>query len=183
LTGGARLVGLSALIVSCSSGHAAPNSPAAMTATVTAPMSKPPVETPPASSGACSGASIVSIEDSGQEAKLDDDTVTEVAFRGDLNSDGILDLIVQNEESASSYGELEHSVYVGCGGDRFALVYGPEYSIQLEPEPEAGAAEQGFLRLRELRRTGTASDPEAERALLRYENGRYRQMEVHQVTP
>jgi hypothetical protein len=181
LTDRARLVGLSALILSCSSGRAAPKAPAAMTATVTAPMSKPSVETPPASSGACSGASIVIIEDSGHQAKLDDDTVTEVAFRGDLNSDGLLDLIVQNAESASSYGELEHSVYVGCGGDRFALVYGPEYSMQLEPE--AGAADQGFLRLRELRRTGTAFAPEAERALLRYENGRYRQTEVHQVSP
>lgn len=178
---GARLVGISALSLACSGGHAAAKPPAATTATVNAPVSTPPVETPPAPSGACSGASVVGIENSGDQARLDDDTLTEVTFRGDLNADGVLDLIVQNPESASSYGELEHSVYVGCGGARFALVYGPEYSMELEPE--AGAADHGFLRLRELRRTGTATEPAAERALLGYENGRYRQIEVSQADP
>ncbi|MDF3071441.1 MAG: hypothetical protein K0R38_7042 [Polyangiaceae bacterium] len=82
-----------------------------------------------------------------------------VSWLGKLNEDDWIDVIVLFPEGCSGYGECEHSVYLGCGGDRFAPVYGPEYSVTLKPDP---GAPQRPIPLRELRRKDNFEEPGAD---------------------
>ncbi len=93
-----------------------------------------------------------------------------LGWRGHLNEDEWLDVIVRFPDSCSSYGECEHSVYFGCGDGRFASVYGPEYSLSLAPDLAAGTRP---VVLRELRRKDSFEEPGATWTVLRYEGGRY----------
>ncbi len=107
----------------------------------------------------------------GEKATIDGEARALVTWRGRLNSDEVVDLIVIDEWTGGGAGELESSVYVGCGGDEYALVYGPAYSLGLEPVP--GARDAGFLRLHELRRTASLENARQAPATLRYAGGRY----------
>lgn len=93
-----------------------------------------------------------------------------LSWRGNLTEDEWVDAIVRFPDGCSGYGECEHSVYLGCGGGRFALVYGPEYSISLVPDVAAGLRP---VALRELRRNDTFEEPGATPTLLHYQNEHY----------
>lgn len=93
-----------------------------------------------------------------------------VSWLGKLNEDEWVDVIVRFPDSCSSYGECEHSVYLGCGGGRFTPVYGPEYSISLVP---GVASTRRPVPLRELRRKDTFEEPGATPVMLQLQAGRY----------
>lgn len=93
-----------------------------------------------------------------------------VSFRGALNGDSFEDLLVRYPESCSGYGECEHAAYFGCGDARFVRVYGPEYSVELSVQ---SSSVNGARTLEEVRRTDSAEDPGATRAVLRYDGTRY----------
>lgn len=93
-----------------------------------------------------------------------------LSWRGHLNEDEWVDIIVRFPDGCSGYGECEYSVYLGCGGGRFALVYGPQYSVSLGPDGPAG---QRPVALREVRRKDTFEEPGATSTLLHYHGERY----------
>lgn len=61
----------------------------------------------------------------GNESK-DPEQNPSVSWSGDLNRDGTKDYILY-EGNCGNRGDCLHGVYAGCGGDKFRIVYGPEY--------------------------------------------------------
>lgn len=75
-------------------------------------------------------------EQKGITYELDPDIglgIAEPLWRGDLNEDGISDLVLIFAQACSNWGECPKGVYAGCSSpDKYVNVYEPDYMISLE---------------------------------------------------
>jgi len=90
----------------------------------------------------CREAAVVQL---GAEMALDPDpgmgAATQV-WQGDLNADGLEDLLLRFGDGCSSYGDCPYTILVACSSaSSFGAVWGPAYSFDLAvEESSAGAA-------------------------------------------
>jgi hypothetical protein len=163
---------------------------------------RPEASTPPASPAAqpgapaaapavCGSSEKITIQDAGPQGTLDGPTLAltpnpfgmgppRSSWRGDLNADGLSDMIVSFPEGCGNWGECPRGVFVGCGGDAYVNVWEPEYSVALEVDAHetvvAGVAWRDLvetLRLDSMDEDGNLTDG-AETRVLTFDGSRYR---------
>lgn len=66
-----------------------------------------------------------------------------VVWSGDLNGDGVEDLVLRFGDACSGLGECPHAVGAGCGSGGLDLVWGPEYAVEIEPLAGLSGAQPG----------------------------------------
>jgi hypothetical protein len=90
-----------------------------------------------------------------------------VWWTGDLNNDGLPDLILRFPEACGNWGECPEAVVAGCGGARYALVWEPEYVVGLTVD---SAVASGWRPLVAMIRTDRGPGDQR----LEFVDGRYR---------
>lgn len=140
-----------------------------------------PAAAAPAPPAVCSEQETLTIEPAASDA--DERTLTPDAFgmgpprqtwRGDLNGDALPDLILLFAEACGNWGECPHGVFVGCGGERYATVWNPEYAVDLSVGAHRTRVGGGdWLDVLSLERTGTADEPDARTRTLRFDGSQY----------
>jgi hypothetical protein len=84
----------------------------------------------------------------------------EVTWRGHLDADGRDDLVLVYHGTAGNWGEILFSAYLGCGDNRYAPVFGPDYALELapaDPEPSGTRRLRWVTRLASHDRPGTVT--------------------------
>lgn len=95
-------------------------------------------------------------------------------WRGDLNADGLSDIIVRAPDACGNWGECPYAVLAGCGGDTYAIVWSPDYAVRLEVDASAtevaGAAWRDLI---QTVRVDAHDTPRAEAWILRWDGRAY----------
>lgn len=89
------------------------------------------------------------------------------AWRDDLNGDGLPDLALRFADACGNWGDCPYAVLATCGAERYAVVWGPEYCVELEVGGDGG---EGWAELVAVDRVGD----EGARRVWRFADGRYR---------
>lgn len=98
--------------------------------------------------------------------------VARVAWRDDLNGDGLVDLALRFPDACGNWGDCPYAVLAACDGERYTVVWGPEYCVKVERvEVEKGdGGGEGWTELVAVDRLGD----DAARRVWRFADGRYR---------
>lgn len=178
---------LSAVTVNAQSACSAPARPGASTPPAS-PAAQPGA---PAAPAVCASSETITIQDAGPQGTRDGPTLAltpepfgmgppRASWRGDLNADGLSDLIASFPEGCGNWGECPRGVFVGCGGDAYVTVWEPEYSLVLEVDAHetvmAGVAWRDLVetrRLDSMDENGRLTDG-VETRVLTFDGSRYR---------
>jgi len=88
----------------------------------------------------------------------------------DLDGLGQPDLYVLFSTNFGSDGALVQALYVHCSGDRYAPVWGPEYTLELKP---LGTRTRSWLDVVRREKAGTPEAPTQKQVTLRFQGGTY----------
>ena len=141
---------------------AAPPASAAPPTTAESPTAIPePPACEPLAAGAsgahpCSVQATIALPFEGSPLRFEDGSEGEVTWRGRLDSDARDDLVLVYHGTAGNWGEVLFSAYVGCGDERYAPVFGPDYALELVP---TNSDATGYRRLRWVTRLASHDKP------------------------
>ncbi|MCP3162567.1 hypothetical protein [Myxococcus qinghaiensis] len=88
----------------------------------------------------------------------------------DLDGRGQQDLYVIFPTEAGSDGATMQALYVHCSGDRYAPVWGPEYTLELKP---LDTRTQGWRDVVHREKSGTLDAPTVKRVTMRFQGDTY----------
>ena len=102
-------------------------------------------------------------------------------FSGDLNADGKADLVLNHGECASE-ADCQHAVYVGCGDDRYALLWADFAKSIAVTETATTFNDRNWLQIA-VTFSKRKSGPPAGEHLLSFLDGEYKIAEPHEQPP
>ncbi|MFY2560796.1 hypothetical protein ACN469_24540 [Corallococcus terminator] len=175
------------------SGEAPPPSPTTGKGTATPGASKGPGSTAPttnsapSSPGPCSRDETFRISTVGKGAKptvqVEPDPGYGKALRAaevDLDGRGQQDLYVIFPTDAGSDGATMQALYIHCSGDRYAPVWGPEYTLELKP---LDTRTQGWRDVVHREKGGTLDAPTVKRVTMRFQGDTYQDASTETEKP
>lgn len=98
----------------------------------------------------------------------------------DLDGRGQQDLYVIFPTDAGSDGATMQALYVHCSGDRYAPVWGPEYTLELKP---LDTRTQGWRDVVHREKSGTLDAPKVKRVTMRFQGDTYQDVSTETEKP
>ncbi|WP_163865188.1 hypothetical protein [Myxococcus eversor] len=98
----------------------------------------------------------------------------------DLDGRGQQDLYVIFPAEAGSDGATMQALYVHCSGDRYAPVWGPEYTLELKP---LDTRTQGWRDVVHREKSGTLDAPKVKRVTMRFQGDTYQDASTETEKP
>ncbi|NTX33507.1 hypothetical protein HUA78_03570 [Myxococcus sp. CA033] len=98
----------------------------------------------------------------------------------DLDGRGQQDLYVVFPTDAGSDGATVQALYVHCSGDRYAPVWGPEYTLELKP---LDTRTQGWRDVVHREKGGTLDAPTTKRVTMRFQGDTYQDASTETEKP